>query len=163
MDLSLNISRNTVALFVKDIEVSKDFYVNILRIPIDIDFGKNVILKNGLTLWEIQNNHIIPEKLGISNVSNESINRFEIYFETTDILSSFKILKDCNVKFLHELHDESWGQRTIRFFDPDNHLLEIGESIECFVNRLHSEGLNVSGINKKTHVPISEINRLLNI
>lgn len=163
MDLSLDISRNTVALFVKDIEVSKDFYVNILRIPIDLDFGKNVILKNGLTLWEIQNNHIIPEKLGISNISNESINRFEIYFETNDILSSYEILKDCNVKFLHKLHRESWGQQTIRFFDPDSHLLEIGESIECFVNRLHSEGLNVSEINKKTHVPIPEINRLLNI
>ena len=49
-------------LFVKDIEKSKDFYVKLLKQEIEYDFGMNVILKNGITLWEISPSHIIDRK-----------------------------------------------------------------------------------------------------
>ena len=46
-------------IFVNDIEKSKDFYVRLLNQEIEHDFGKNVILKNGLSLWEINPEHVI--------------------------------------------------------------------------------------------------------
>jgi hypothetical protein len=65
------------------------------------------------------------------------------------------------VQLLHELHVEPWGQQTIRFYDPDNHLIEIGESMKQFVRRFYDNGLSIEEVSKKTSVPIEEIERLL--
>ncbi len=131
----MNIKNCSTALFVKDISVSKGFYINVLEREIVHDFGKNIIFKDGFAIWEIQNEHIIPNKLGIKNITDVSINRFELYFESDDIDSVFQKLELQKVKFIHEIHKEPWGQRTFRFFDPDNHIIEIGESLEIFMNK----------------------------
>jgi catechol 2,3-dioxygenase-like lactoylglutathione lyase family enzyme len=108
-------------------------YINILKLTVDLDFGKNVIFKNGLSIWEIRDNHIIPTNLGLARMTNSEVNRSELYFETEHLSQVFETLKSRNVRFLHEIHEEIWGQRIIRFFDPDNHLIEIGESTKQFV------------------------------
>ena len=69
----------STALFVKDIETSKKFYIDLLGLSIDLDFGKNVIFKNGFAIWEIQENHIIPTKLGLNKITDLKVNRFELY------------------------------------------------------------------------------------
>lgn len=153
----------STALFVKDIEASKSFYSGILGLKITLDFGKNVIYSGGLTTWEIREKHIIPSKLGRENISDTGTNRFEIYFETENLDEDFENLKKNGVKFLNGLHEEPWGQRTIRFFDPDNHLIEIGESMKIFVGRFYNEGLSVDEIEKRTSVPRNEIIRLLEL
>jgi catechol 2,3-dioxygenase-like lactoylglutathione lyase family enzyme len=158
MDL-LNCS---TALFVKDIAVSKHFYLDVLGLSVDLDFGKNVIFKNGFAIWEIQNTHIIPSKLGIKKISDHSVNRFELYFETENLSEIYARLKNKKVRFLHEIHEESWGQQTIRIFDPDNHLIEIGESMKQFVGRYFREGLTIGEITKRTGIPTDEVNRLIN-
>ncbi len=50
-------------IFVNDIEKSKDFYIRLLSQDIEHDFGKNVILKCGFTIWEIQPDHLISKRL----------------------------------------------------------------------------------------------------
>lgn len=109
----------SAALFVKDIEASKNFYIEILGLSIDLDFGKNVIFKNGFAIWEIQENHIIPSTLGLNKISDLKVNRFELYFETENLQDIFETLKREQIPFLHEIHEEPWGQQTIRFFDPE--------------------------------------------
>jgi catechol 2,3-dioxygenase-like lactoylglutathione lyase family enzyme len=152
----------STALFVKNIEISKDFYCNILGLPIVLDLGKNVILQSGLTLWEIQDDHIIPSTLGMDKISNLSFNRFELYFEAENLPVIFQVLKNKNVRFLHEIHEEPWGQQTIRFFDPDSHLIEIGESMRQFVCRFYDQGLTIEQVSKRTSVPVAELKRLIN-
>jgi catechol 2,3-dioxygenase-like lactoylglutathione lyase family enzyme len=152
----------SAALFVKNIEASKNFYIDILGLSIDLDFGKNVIFKNGFAIWEIQADHIIPKTLGLNEISDLKVNRFELYFETENLVDIFEALKREEVPFLHEIHEEPWGQQTIRFFDPDNHLIEIGESMRQFVHRFYNQGLTIEQVSKRTSIPIEEINRLLN-
>jgi len=82
---------HSTAAFVKNIEVSKKFYTEILEQMIELDFGKNVILKGGITLWEINPNHIILKKLGLDSTVDQKINRFEFYFETEEIDRVFQI------------------------------------------------------------------------
>ncbi|MGE0078997.1 MAG: VOC family protein [Bacteroidales bacterium] len=129
---------HSIALFVKNIETAKEFYTNLLNLTIEHDFGKNIILSNGITIWEIQESHIINQKLKTNNTSN----RFELYFEDENIESVQQRLESKKVSFLHTMHTEPWGQRTFRFFDPDNHLIEIGEPMEVFVRNMHNEGLS---------------------
>ena len=54
--------------------------------------------------------------------------RFELCFETEEFDKFFQKLKSNNVRFLHEINTEIWGQRTIRFYDNDGHLIEVGEA-----------------------------------
>jgi catechol 2,3-dioxygenase-like lactoylglutathione lyase family enzyme len=157
----MNLKNCSTVLFVKDIEISKRFYSEILGLTIHLDFGKNVIYSCGFTIWEIQNNHIIPSILGPDKITDNRFNRFELYFETDTLLQDFEDLKKNNIVFLNEIHEEPWGQRTIRFFDPDKHLIEIGESMKQFITRFHHKGMTIDEINIKTSVPVEEITRLL--
>jgi len=153
----VNLKNSTAVLFVKDINLSKDFYVNVLQIPIELDFGKNIIFKNGFAIWEINPSHIITENLGFDKITNTYVNRFELYFETEKLDEIFEKLKSNIVYFLHEIHEESWGQRTIRFFDPDNHLIEIGETMEQFITRFYNQGMTIEQISEKTYVPKEDV------
>jgi catechol 2,3-dioxygenase-like lactoylglutathione lyase family enzyme len=158
----MDLKNCSTALFVKNIEVSKDFYINILQLLVEEDFGKNVIFKNGFAIWEIQVDHLIPAHLDYTKITDPSVNRFELYFETDNLNQTFDDLKRKSVCFLHEIHEEIWGQRTIRFFDPDNHLIEVGETLRQFVCRFFDQGLTVGEISKRTHIPVEEVNRLIN-
>lgn len=150
----------SAVLFVKDIEVSKAFYTELLGLGIETDFGTNVGLYGGLALWQISAGHII-EKEGL--VAKKQGHDKEIYFETTDVFKQFELLKKGTVKFFHEIIEEPWGQKTFRFYDPDNHLIEIGESLETFVNRMHKEGMNVAEISDKTGIPHEFVEELLSL
>ena len=158
----MDLKKCTSVLFVKDIELSKKFYTNIPGLSIELDFGKNVIFKNGFAIWEIQKSHIIPVILGMERISDTPVNRFELYFETENLPEIFQVLKSRDVTFLHEIHEEPWGQQTIRFFDPDNHLIEIGESMRDFVCRFYNKGLTAEQISERTSVPVEEVARIIN-
>ena len=158
----MNLKNCSTALFVKDIGISRDFYVDVLGLEVDLDFGGNIIFKNGFAIWEIQDHHIIPQRLGFEKITDSTVNRFELYFETENLTEIFETLKSHHVRLLHEIHEESWGQQTIRFFDPDNHLIEIGESMKQFVGRFYSQGLTVEQVSDRTHVPVEEVKRLVN-
>ena len=157
----MDIKNCSTALFVKDIEISKQFYTNTLGLKIELDFGKNVIFVNGFTIWEINEQHLITAKLGLSKISDSTVNRMELYFETENLHQTFEWLKSHKVKFLHEIHEENWGQRTIRFFDPDNHLIEIGESMKLFVKRFYNQGLTIEQVSARTSVPEEEVKKLI--
>ncbi|MGE5458353.1 MAG: VOC family protein [Methanococcaceae archaeon] len=157
----MNLTTCCSVLFVKDIEESKHFYSRLLGLSIDLDFGKNIIFNNGFAIWEIRDDHVIPLKLGLDRISDQRINNFELYFETDDLAEVYNNLKNKQIKFLHEIHEEPWGQQTIRFFDPDNHLIEIGESMKKFVTRFLEMGLTIEQISKRTSVPIEKVKLLL--
>ncbi len=144
-------------LFVKNIEKSKDFYLRLLNQKIQHDFGKNIILECGLTIWEIGTDHIINKHLTTMGNSN----RFELYFETENIDEIYNKLCNEQIIFLHEIHEEPWGQKTIRFFDPDKHLVEIGQSLETFVKNMNRNGLSAKQISEKSGIPIETVNKIL--
>lgn len=156
----MKLSNSSIALFVKDIEVSKAFYQRSLGLEIEFDFGKNIIFKGGIAIWEINTTHIIPSTLG-KNSLNENSNKFELYFETENLEEVFQQLNEANIRFLHKIHEEQWGQRTIRFFDPDSHLIEIGESLRCFIKRMLDSGMTKEQVSTKTGVLIDDIKKIL--
>lgn len=148
---------HSTVIFVKQIEQSKDFYTRLLDFSVEHDFGENVILSNGLTIWEILDNHIISKQLETRMRSN----RFELYFESEDIEAKYNLLEKAGIKLLHKIHEEPWGQRTFRFFDPDDHLIEIGESLEVFVSNMSRRGMSVKQISDQSGIPIDTLVTLI--
>jgi catechol 2,3-dioxygenase-like lactoylglutathione lyase family enzyme len=161
MTEQIGLNYHSAVAFVRDIETSKKFYTEVLELAVDLDFGKNVILQGGITLWEINPEHIIPEQLGLDSIRNESANRFEFCFETEDIETAWESVSRSGTDVLHSLREEPWGQRTIRFFDPDRHLIEVGESIAAFVRRLYSHNMTPEQVSQKTSIPLEKVRELI--
>lgn len=160
----MNLKNFTPVLFVKDASRSKDFYAGLLGMTVAADFDElNVIFEEGFAVWQIRDGNMITEKLGRSGIENsQSVSRFEIVLETDDIDIVNKKLKENDVKLLHEMSTEIWGQRTIRFYDPDGHLIEVGEAIPVFLKRVYmEEGENLKSTSKRTFMPEDTIRRIL--
>jgi len=122
---------------VKDVEVSKKFYKELFRQEVGLDFGENVTLSGGFCLQEdFARIGCLPEEPSYDKCYN-----MELYFEVDDFdgfmekLSTFP-----NVEKVHPPKKFDWQQWSIKIFDPDGHLIEIGESMPVIARRSLSEG-----------------------
>ena len=124
VDTSKNMKLKNVLIVVKDIEVSKKFYKDLFGLQVLTDFGKNAILTEGLVLQE--------KKLWEEFVQREVVlgsHAMELYFEVRDLDSFAEKLESCpyEIQYINRLMEHDWGQRVIRFYDPDMHVIEVGE------------------------------------
>ena len=112
-----------VLIVVKDIERSRQFYHDLFGLELIVDNDGNMILSEGLVLqdekiWkEFLNRDVIPEN-----------NSCELYFEEKDIEGFVKKLEASypSIRYVNRLMTHSWGQKVIRFYDPDGNLIEVG-------------------------------------
>jgi catechol 2,3-dioxygenase-like lactoylglutathione lyase family enzyme len=152
---------HSIVLFVKDIERSKKFYTETMGQEIEYDFGNNVSLKSGIALWKMLPDHVIS-KSGKHSKTNAT-KAFEVYFETSNLEIIQELIAKNHLEILHDLMEEPWGQRTIRFYDPDNNLIEVGETMEKFVGRMAVLGMSLEQISAKTTIPLVIVKKLLRI
>lgn len=143
-----------ILFVVEDIEKSKTFYTDLFGLMVVTDFGENVILTEGLVLQEKK----LWEKFIESNVSVGG-NDAELYFEENDIDGFLKKLEQSNfvIEYLNKCMEHHWGQRVIRIYDPDRHVIEIGESMEYVARRFLKTGMTVEQVAKKTGLPLSHV------
>lgn len=143
-----------ILLVVDDIEKSKIFYRDLFGLRIVTDFGENVILTEGLVLQEKK----LWEKFIERNVSAGG-NDAEVYFEENDIDGFLEKLEKSSfsIEYLNKCMEHDWGQRVIRIYDPDKHVIEIGESMEYVARRFLKAGMTVEQVAKKTQLPFSQV------
>lgn len=143
---------------VNDIEVSKKFYKEVLHQKIILDFGANVTFEGNFAL---QAN--FAELVGFNkNDMVQGSHNFELYFEEEDLDSFVKHLKNSSeTKYVHDVKEYEWGQRVIRFYDPDMHIIEVGESMEIVIKRFLKQGLSVEETAKRTMHPIEYVRKCL--
>lgn len=157
----MDIKLTNTFLFVKDITISKKFYTENLDQQIQQNLEGYVVFTSGLALWELPEDSIIAKKLQ-DQLSRQSNNRVELYFETDNVDLFFNRLKNQQIEFLHEIHEEPWGQRDFRFFDPDNNLVEIGEAMDNVALRLYRSGMKVEEVVAKTGMSPTHILEIIN-
>ena len=112
-----------VLIVVKDIEKSKQFYHDLFGLNMVLDNDGNMILTEGLVLQE--------EKIWKSFLGKEIIpqnNSCELYFEERNIEAFVEKLEKLypSVNYANRLMTHSWGQKVVRFYDPDGNLIEVG-------------------------------------
>ena len=115
-----------VLIVVKDIEKSRQFYHDLFGLELILDNDGNMILTEGLVLQEEK---YWSEFLG-RDVILES-NSSELYFEESDIENFVEKLESYypEIKYVNRLMTHSWGQKVIRFYDPDGNLIEVGTPV----------------------------------
>lgn len=133
-------------IIVKNIEKSKKFYKDILKQVIELDLETYLMWNGGFSMmseneWKNQYNIEIQYKN----------NNFELYFEVEDIDEFInKINNDINIKYFHKKMEAPWGQNSLKVYDPDGNIIEIGESIGSVIKRYFSQGMSVDEVASKT-------------
>lgn len=118
-----------VLIVVNDIEKSISFYKELFGLEVILDNDGNVIMTEGLVLqdaaiWKkFLEKDIIPQN-----------NATELYFEERNIEEFAKKLEEYKepIQYVNPLMEHSWGQKVIRFYDPDGNLIEVGTPMESF-------------------------------
>ena len=141
-------------LIVADIDKSAEFYKKVFRLNVIMDFGANKTLTGGLVLQTLDTWQKFIDNDDISFGSNS----FEIYFETDDFDAFAEKLKTCDVEYLHPIKEHSWGQRVVRIYDPDWHIIEIGENIKTVCKRFLNSGMTPEQVAQRMDVPIKFVN-----
>ncbi|WP_455682564.1 VOC family protein [Thomasclavelia sp.] len=146
-------------LVVKDIEKSKEFYTKILQVRIISDLGVNVTFTGGLSLqteesWsqftDCKKNFFVYQ----GNVA-------EFYFEEENFDAFIERIENQNVDVLEGVITMPWGQKIIRFYDPDNHIIEVGEDLAVMIKRLYKDGMSIDQLVEKTYMKKGIIERML--
>lgn len=145
---------------VEDITQSRHFYENILEQEVLYDFGENVTFKGDFAIHlkgHFQRLLGEPAKYPVTFKTNNC----ELYFETDKLEIMLERLVGNSVEFIHEIYEHPWGQRAMRVYDPDGHIVEIGEPIEIVVKRLYKQGLKIDKICKKTSMPVNFVQQVI--
>lgn len=116
-----------VLLVVKGMDRAVRFYRDLFGLEVVRDFDGNVILTEGLVL---QQEEIWRRFLG-RDIIPES-NSCELYFEERDLEAFVEKLERLHpeTRYVNRLMTHSWGQKVVRFYDPDGNLLEVGTPME---------------------------------
>jgi uncharacterized glyoxalase superfamily protein PhnB len=139
-------------IVVEDVAASRRFYEDCLGQKVLFDFGEDVQFEGGFSIHQKAHFQTLLGDESRYPITLKS-NTGELYFETTDTETVQERLKRSGAKFIHEIREQPWGQRVMRLYDLDGHILEIGESMESAVERLHEQGLSVEELVKKTGMP----------
>lgn len=140
-------------LVVKDIDKSLKFYEEILGLEVVMDLGANKTLTGGLAL---QTAATYKEFIGRDDLSFGG-NNFEIYFEEDNFDAFIQKLKKYDIEFVHPVIEHSWGQRVIRLYDPDRHIIEVGENMAVVCRRFLKRGMTTQEIAERMDVPIAYV------
>lgn len=120
---------NSIA-FVKDISTSKTFYAEILGLKIVEDHGAFVLFEDHFALHQAHELAVTVWGADCPPGTDQPQGRQNLllYFETEELEQRFAQIKD-RVKLIHPLQRQAWGQVVFRFYDPDGHVVEIGEPL----------------------------------
>lgn len=142
---------------VGDMEKSKRFYHDVFGLNVVADFGANVTLEGGIFLQTLETwkdfIHGRPVVLGG--------HAGELYFEETDMDGFLARLENLGISCVHPPLEHSWGQRVVRFYDPDRHVVEVGEDMAAVVKRFLDSGMTREETARRMDVPLSYIQSCL--
>ena len=115
-----------VLIAVSDMDRAIKFYKEIFGLQVILDQDGNVIMSEGLVLQDAK---IWQQFLDKELISKN--NMTELYFEEADIEGLVKRLEesDFEIEFVNKLMTHSWGQKVVRFYDPDGNLIEVGTPV----------------------------------
>lgn len=139
-------------LAVTDMARAKRFYCELLGMTVTADFGANVTLSDTIALQTLESWQDFINKP--AREIRFGHNAAELYFEEDDLTGFLeKLAAWPDIRYVHPLKEHRWGQRVVRFYDPDGHIVEVGENLTTVVRRFLAGGMTVAGTAKRMGVP----------
>lgn len=148
-----------VCIAVKDVTLSKKFYQDLFGLEVFQDYGINISF-GGLSLQQ--------DFEWLLNIPKEKIlkepHNMELYFEEDDFDGFIAKMEQRNdIRYMGDgIKEAGWGQRSIRFYDLDGHVIEVGENLKMVVKRFLNSGMSMEETSKRMDVSIADLEKLLN-
>ena len=148
-----------VVISVADINAARKFYEDLFGLEVYQDYGRNIAFTCGLALqqdfdWLVN----IPKEKVLKKSNNA-----EVVFEEQNFDGFLNKLKEYpDIEYLGEVIEHSWGQRVIRFYDLDGHLIEVGEDMKMVIKRFLNTGMSMEEVSERMDVSIGDMEKLLN-
>ena len=147
-------------IVVSDMKKSKLFYSEVLGLDVILDFGANVTLTGGVVL------QTKDSWTGLIHKSKNEIffggNDSELYFEEDDFDNFILKLRQIpDICYVHPVIEHSLGLRVVRFYDPDKHIIEVGENLNKVVRKFLNKGMSIENIATKMDVSIDYVKSCL--
>ena len=137
-------------LAVKNISASKHFYEKVLHQKAIMDIGVHVTFEG----FSLQQGYAELVGLAVDSVKEQSHN-FQVYFEVENLDEVFAELKKTpDLQWVHEIKEYPWGQRDIRVYDPDKHIVEIAEDMNTVIKRFFNQGMSAEEVATRTMFPL---------
>ena len=138
-------------LAVRDISRARKLYEGLLGCVVSMDLGVYIAYTNGIALQQ--------EKTWLSFIDRDADEitygaiDAELFFEEHEIESFFVRLRVFDVELIHGLIEHSWGQRAVRFYDMDGHIIEVGEHMGDVARRFLAAGMTREQAAERMDVP----------
>lgn len=134
-------------IVVEDIDRSRFLYEELLGQQVKDDYGENVSFEGGFAIHKkshfenLLNNRVVPRA-----------NSFELCFEANNIEEIFANVTEHGFELVHEIVEQPWKQRVMRFYDYDKNIIEVGETMEHVAYRLYQQGKGLEEIGRLTYL-----------
>lgn len=145
---------------VSDINKARKFYEDLFGLELYQDYGINISFTCGLSLqqefdWLVN----LPKDKVI-----KSSNNMEICFEEENFDDFLKKLNQYpDVVYLGNVIEHSWGQRVVRFYDLDGHMIEVGEDMKMVINRFLASGMTMEEVSVRMNVSVEDLTKLIKV
>lgn len=136
-------------LVVSDMERSLAFYETVLGLRVVLDFGANKTLTGGLCLQTLETWGAFLGANPVAFGGNDS----EVYFEEDQFDAFAERLSTLELQYVHPVKEHAWGQRVVRFYDPDRHIIEVGEAMSAVCRRFLDSGMTPEEATARMDVP----------
>jgi catechol 2,3-dioxygenase-like lactoylglutathione lyase family enzyme len=154
----VEIKFESAVIMVKDVGVSRQFYEKVLGQEVFMDFGPNVSFTGGaFAIWQVDHAHEIMFGKPLGEVGQGEM---EVYFESGDLDVVIERFQEAGVEFVHSLHEQPWGPRAVRVYDPDGHIVEVGEPMSVVVSRSLSQGVSAEQTAERTGMPVEVVQQI---
>ena len=144
-------------LVVRDLKLSRRFYEELLDQKVKADFGENLTFEGDFAIHLKEHWSKLIDNKKVSFGTNNA----EIYFEHDDVEAIASRLRIAGVDFVHPMREQPWRQKVVRIYDPDRHIIEIGESMEHLCLRLLKEGKSPEEVSRITYMPMKFVQVLM--
>jgi len=145
-------------LSVADINASRTFYEDLFGLELYQDYGINISFTCGLSLqqdfdWLVN----LPKEKVLKKSNN-----IELCFEEENFDAFLKKLEGfSDLVYLTDVSESDWGQRVIRFYDLDGHIVEVGEDMKMVIKRFLDSGMTMEEVSVKMDASVEDLNKLL--
>lgn len=149
-----------ILFVVEDMDCSIKFYHDLFQLEVLTDLGGNVILTEGLVL---QDRSAWERLIGKTSACGDG--DAELYFEENHMDAFVKRLEEYPepIRYLNRLTEHPWGQRVVRIYDPDGHVIEVGEAMDFVIRRFYEAGMPPEAISEKTQFPPDQVRGICGI
>lgn len=144
---------------VADVNAARKFYEDLFDLELFQDYGINISFTCGLSLqqnfdWLVG----LPKEKVLRNANN-----MELCFEESDFDGFLeKLKKHPDIVYINDVMEHSWGQRVVRFYDLDGHIIEVGEDMKMVINRFLASNMTMEEISVKMDASVEDLTKLLN-